>query len=151
MIAYRFSNSLYKDDISGTGARLFGGRWNYKGTPALYASSTISLALLEILVNAKSLENLKSLALLTLEIPEKLEPSVHKLSNLKKDWVHDGEYCKYIGTHFLLEKKFLFLQCPSAVVEQEMNYIINPLYSEFGKISIVSADDYKFDERLFKK
>lgn len=151
MMVYRFSNTQYKDDISGTGSRLFGGRWNYKGTPALYASGSISLALLEILVNAKSLETVKSLALLTLKIPEELHSSVHVLSNLKKEWMLDYEYCKYIGTHFLAEKKFLFLQCPSAVIGQEWNFVINPLHAEFNNLSIVSADDYLFDERLFKK
>ncbi|MHB8148190.1 MAG: RES domain-containing protein, partial [Vulcanimicrobiaceae bacterium] len=33
--------------LSGEGARLYGGRWNTPGVAALYASSSLALALLE--------------------------------------------------------------------------------------------------------
>ena len=51
MIVYRISNAAYNNDISGTGAKLMGSRWNSKGVPALYTSEFISLAVLEMLVN----------------------------------------------------------------------------------------------------
>jgi len=38
------------DDVSGKGAEKTGGRWNRKGAPILYCSSTIALACLETLV-----------------------------------------------------------------------------------------------------
>ena len=53
MIVYRITNSLYSNDITGTGAKLMGGRWNSKGVPLLYVSEHISLAVLEMLVNTK--------------------------------------------------------------------------------------------------
>ncbi|HVS77374.1 MAG TPA: RES family NAD+ phosphorylase, partial [Steroidobacteraceae bacterium] len=39
------------DDLLGKGAERTGGRWNRKGTPMLYCSSTIALACLETLVH----------------------------------------------------------------------------------------------------
>jgi hypothetical protein len=39
------------DDLSGGGAQAVGGRWNRKGTAAVYASSTIALATLETRVH----------------------------------------------------------------------------------------------------
>ena len=42
MIIYRFSDSDYKNDLSGEGARLYGGRWNSVGSPMLYATEHIS-------------------------------------------------------------------------------------------------------------
>lgn len=150
MIVYRFSNKTYASDLSGTGAKMFGGRWNHKGLAGLYTSSAISLALLEVLVNALALEQLTSLALLKLEIPATLESSVRELTNLKKDWDYDLEYTRFIGSEFLQNRSFLMLKCPSAVVQEESNYLLNPLHEEYGKLKIVSVAEYIFDKRLFK-
>ena len=51
MIVYRISNTRYSDDISGTGAKLHGARWNSVAVPMLYTAEHISLAVLEMLVN----------------------------------------------------------------------------------------------------
>ncbi|MGD0771893.1 MAG: RES domain-containing protein [Candidatus Solibacter sp.] len=42
--------------MSGEGARLYGGRYNPKGIPAVYTAQSISLALLEILVHLEKSE-----------------------------------------------------------------------------------------------
>ena len=41
--------------FDGEGARLYGGRWNHRGTRLVYASSTLSLAALECLVHAEAM------------------------------------------------------------------------------------------------
>ena len=51
MIVYRIARKEFISDLSGKGAELFGGRWNEKGIPAFYTSSSLSLAALEILVH----------------------------------------------------------------------------------------------------
>lgn len=40
---------------SGTGAALYGGRWNRVGTPVIYAAQSTSLAALEVLVHFSAL------------------------------------------------------------------------------------------------
>jgi len=150
MVVYRFSNRNYGSDISGTGAKLYGGRWNHKGLAGLYTSSTISLALLEVLVNALSIETLDSLSLLKLQVPAKLESSVRELSNLKEDWDYDIEYTRFIGSEFLQNRTYLMLRCPSAVIQEETNYLLNPLHEDYEKLEILSAIEYTFDHRLYK-
>jgi RES domain-containing protein len=150
MIVYRFTHSRYKEDISGTGAKLFGGRWNEPGIAALYSSSSISLSLLEVLVNAHTLEELKALALMKLEIPKSVDLSIQKLPTLKKTWYKDFEYTRWIGSEFLKAGDHLLLECPSAVINEEMNYLINPGHKEFKKLKLISSDNFKFDDRLFK-
>lgn len=150
MIVYRFCNQQYSDDLSGTGARLFGGRWNNKGNSALYTSSSISLGLLEVLVNAYDLSALQSLSLMRIEIPGDLEDSIYKATKLKKDWDDDFDYTKWIGSEFLQKKEQLFLQCPSAVIPDELNYMLNPEHKDFKNVKLLQSDDFEFDRRLYK-
>jgi RES domain-containing protein len=150
MIVYRFSHPKYSDDISGTGAKLKGGRWNIIGLPLLYTSESISLGLLEVLANANTLEELKLLRLIEIEIPSNLPSHEVHLSQLKNKWWADFEYSQWIGSGILKENKALTIKCPSAIVDKESNYLINPLHISFKKININLIKDFRFDERLFK-
>lgn len=150
MTVYRFCSHKYRDDLSGNGARLYGGRWNNKGFAALYTSSNISLSLLEILVNALDISALQSLSLMRIEIPEQLEQSVYKIEKLKNGWHLDFDYTKWIGSEFLQKREHLYLQCPSAVVFEEQNFMLNPLHKDFNKIKLLPSNDFVFDKRLFK-
>jgi RES domain-containing protein len=55
VICYRVARRRYAD-LSGEGARLYGGRFNPPGIPAVYASQSIALAVLEILVHVDKSE-----------------------------------------------------------------------------------------------
>ena len=150
MIVYRFSHPKYAHDISGIGAKLKGGRWNSIGLPLLYTSESISLGLLEVLANANTLEELQSLQLVEIEIPSNASVHQLQLSQLKKEWWKDFEYSKWIGSEIIKENKVLVIKCPSAIIEIESNYLINPLHTSFKKVGINVIKDFRFDERLFK-
>ena len=151
MIVYRFCQHQYSNDISGYGASLFGGRWNIKGLPALYTSATISLSLIEILVNALDISSLQQLALMRLEIPKPNGNLVYKVNKLKANWHLDFDYTRWIGSEFLQKRDHLLLECPSAVIFQEKNYMLNPLHKDFRNIEILTAEKFVFDKRLFKQ
>ena len=55
MTCYRVVRRKYAD-LTGEGARLYGGRYNPPGIPAIYSSENIALALLEILVHVDKAE-----------------------------------------------------------------------------------------------
>ena len=149
MIVYRFSHPKYADDISGTGAKLVGGRWNLPGIALVYTSATISLALLEVLVNATTLEQLQVIQLMEIELPE---TAVHEVNNakLKKNWWNDFEYTQWMGTEILQSHAPLIIKCPSAVVDKEHNILLNPNHAQFNKVKIKASNSFRFDERLFK-
>ena len=150
MTVYRFSSEKYKVDISGQGARLYGGRWNNKGLPALYTSASISLSLLEVLAHAVQYADLKKSFLMTLSIPE--DASIYKIpiTKLNDRWQTDAGYTRFMGDAFLRDNKYLLLQVPSAVIKTEFNYIINPLHKDFKKVKLVSSRRFEMDDRLFK-
>jgi RES domain-containing protein len=151
MILYRFAHRKFAKELSGTGARLKGGRWNPAGIPVLYTSESISLALLEVLANAYTLAELQLLQLVEIEIPANIECQDIKLQNLKKNWHHDIDYTQWMGQEILQTKKTLLFQCPSVIVHKEHNYMINPLHADFKKVRLHQTADFYFDDRLFKQ
>ena len=151
MIVYRFAHRKFANDLSGTGARLKGGRWNPAGIPVIYTSESISLALLEVLANALTLDELQMIQLMEIELPSTLEYQDIKVQSLKKDWYHDFDYTQWMGQEILQTKKTLSFRCPSAIVHREHNYLINPLHPDFKKAKLIGHSDFRFDERLFKQ
>ncbi|MFZ4769921.1 MAG: RES family NAD+ phosphorylase [Ferruginibacter sp.] len=149
MIVYRITNSLYSNDITGTGAKLMGGRWNSKGVPLLYVSEHISLAVLEMLVNTKFKDFIIPLDLISIQIPEKVTQGEISLKKLKKDWITDYGYTRFMGDEFIKNKQSLLLKIPSVVITEEFNYLVNPLHPDFKKIKIIETRSFKTDERLF--
>ncbi|MEO8822434.1 MAG: RES family NAD+ phosphorylase [Ginsengibacter sp.] len=147
MIVYRLTTGKFKSDISGTGAKIYGGRWNPVGLSALYTAQFISLAILEILVRASRYSSPDSYTLSSFEIPEKTIYEV-EFKKLKKDWKSDLEYSQEIGKDFIMEKQFLCLKVPSAIVTQENNFLINPLHPDFVKIKILGSELLELDRRL---
>jgi RES domain-containing protein len=149
MTVYRFSHPKYADDISGVGAKLKGGRWNLPGTALLYTSATISLCLLETLANARTLEQLHVVQLMEIELPDS---EIHEInsSKLKKEWWNDFEYTQWMGTEIIRTNAPLIVKCPSAIVEQENNFLINTSHKQFSKIKLKARNNFRFDERLFK-
>ncbi len=149
MITYRISNSRYSKDISGTGAKINGSRWNSKGVAMLYTSGHISLAVLEMLVNTQFKDYSIQLDLLYIQLPAETVISEIKLSKLKEDWKEDTSYTKFIGDEFNKQNHSLLLKVPSAVINEEYNFLLNPLHPDFKKLKIIKTKSFWPDNRLF--
>lgn len=149
MIVYRICKAAYKDDLSGTGAKLFGSRWNQAGYPMLYTAEHISLAALEMLVHLNLDEVPVSFCLLLIKIPDNASVTELKNEKLKKAWEDDDNYTSWIGTTFIQEQSSLCMKVPSAVIGEEHNYLLNPLHADFKKVHIQETRPFNFDKRLF--
>src|SRR4029079_2049972 len=123
MIIYRLSTGKYAKDISGSGAKLNGGRWNPVGIDALYTSEYISLCILEILVRANKYTSPDNYTLISIEAPQSSIYEI-QLQKLKPNWQHDVEYTQWIGSEFFKNNPSLILKVPSAIVPQEHNFLI---------------------------
>lgn len=152
MIVYRLATKKYADDLSGTGAEITGGRWNFKGTRILYTSDSRALCMAEIAVHTPYGVLPKDYYLIAIEIPENSEiVSVH-IKSLPNNW-RTFPYSKEtqrLGSEFIKNQKHLYIKAPSAVVQGDYNILINPLHPSFETVKIISKEKFNFDERLFR-
>ena len=149
MIVYRLAIEQYIDDLSGTGAKLYGGRWNSVGFPVLYATENISLALLEILGRADKTLVPPDYMLLKLEIPDSIKLANIYKNKLKKNWKDDLEYTQFIGTSFVKDGTELAMKVPSAIVDEESNFVINTRHPDFKKLKVKGISKFQLDKRFF--
>ena len=148
MILYRLTRKPYVNDLSGAGAKAFGGRWNSIGMPMLYLTSSRSLAVLEVLVHLQPTFIPDDYYMITIEAPDDFE--VVDIKQLPKNWkdAPDEHNLKPIGDRFLAEKKHLLLQVPSSIVSEEFNYLANPFHEKASKLNVLKIDPFGFDSRL---
>lgn len=149
---WRVSNKRYADSaFTGEGARLWGGRFNSPGTPAVYASGSLSLALLEILVQTSDRSYLDKMILFRVDIPQQLihTPSRNELPN---QWnrIPAGKISQVFGDSWIVSRTSPVLRVPSVVVPQEFNYVINPQHDLFDKINISEPRSLPLDSRFYK-
>jgi RES domain-containing protein len=73
--------------LAGEGARIYGGRWNHKGTPLIYTASAVSLAVVEALVHSDILP--KDMVLIAYDVPNAPKARAWPTASLPADWADD--------------------------------------------------------------
>lgn len=152
MMVFRLSRRSWHRDMSGTGARLSGGRWNSKGVAMLYTSESRALCVTEISVRIPLGVLPKDYMMVTLEVPD-TNIQVVKPGDLRPGWdefPHQAS-TQTIGDAFIRHYEALILKVPSVVVSGDSNYLINPAHHDMQFVRIVDAAPFEFDSRLFKR
>lgn len=72
MRVYRLARQKYVDDLSGTGAALFGYRWNSKGVKMVYTAQSRALAMAEVAVHLSLISLPEDYMMITLELPDRI-------------------------------------------------------------------------------
>jgi RES domain-containing protein len=151
MEVYRITQQEFTEDLTGNGARLFGGRWNSEGFFALYVSSSRSLALLETLAHtpAKMLD-VRVYHLIALSVPENMLTQKVSVKNLLPGWdaPDTRPFTKKIGDTFLSNKRNLMLEVPSVIMPEEINFVINPLHQDMKQVKVINKRRIYFDNRI---
>jgi len=154
MLVYRLTKGKYKNDLSGTGASVLGARWNSLGVKILYTSSSIALAMAEVLVHLSISEfPNEPYYILTIQLPSNFTMKSVLPNTLNSNWnnlIDEMEETKTIGDNFIFESKHCVLKVPSAVVAGDYNYLINPANKCFSKIKVINEMPFPFDNRLFE-
>lgn len=137
MIIYRIARTEFCD-VSGEGAKLYGGRWNFAGYPVLYGSATIASVLLERLTVDPELfasERYILYRIMEFNCPGRL---IKKISDneLPADWdaIPFKKASQQFGTE-LIQSGIVCFAVPPVVDKTSFNYIINPLVKNFSKVT----------------
>ena len=155
VLLYRISKTKYANDLSGEGAKLFGGRWNPKGTPVIYTSDSTALATLETLVHFSWDLVPQDRSILTLSLPDDLPRLELSSEDLPEKWWVNPAPSKLarIGQEWIEKNSDVALVIPSSVTPQAegRNYILNPKHSDFYQIKVVGVIEYRYDSRFFSQ
>jgi RES domain-containing protein len=153
MLLYRISKAEHVRDLTGAGARLYGGRWNHRGVPLIYASESRSLATVEYLVHMSLPEAPGDLCIATLDVPHDVVPEEMDPSSLPRDWRENPAPVELadVGTEWARSKRSLLLRVPSAVVEHEHNVLLNPAHDDMSRVRLTKIEPCTLDERLIRE
>ena len=140
------------DDLSGKGAEETGGRWNRKGVPLIYASTSIALACLETLVHLDGGRSLPlNRYLIQIDVPE-VSWSARTRFNAAAHVGWDAEPAGLVsldwGTQWAQSSAALVAEVPSIAVPEESNLLLNPRHTDAVQLVARKIRRWTYDARL---
>ena len=151
MFVYRISQSRYANSLTPPG---IAARWNLAGQRIVYTAGSLALSCLEMLAH-KSGASLASgdFSLSIINIDDSLivhEITAEELQRLHHQWHQIANYpvTQEIGDKWLRDGQSAILKVPSAIIDLEYNYLINPDHPDFSKVEIAKVSKFTFDPRL---
>lgn len=147
MIVYRISLAIYSDNLvpSGNAAR-----WNSKDVKIIYTAESRALACLENIVHRSAIRLQKQFRLLIINVPDNVSIDEIKEGDLMNSWqkFYNMAYTQSFGNTWILAKSTAVLKVPSALVNDEFNYLLNPAHKDFSRITIKKKESFDFDDRF---
>jgi RES domain-containing protein len=128
-------------DLSGEGARLYGGRWNSPGRPMVYAAESAALAVLEMRVH--------------LDLDWRVLPDDYILMAIEtgdlvaETLAETPADPRAAGDAWLASGRSALLRAPSFVVPESANVLINPAHRDAARLAVASIRPFAFDARLW--
>lgn len=116
----------------------------------VYTSSTLALAALETLVRFETPEEPEDLVAVPADISEGAAILRIRAEDLPADWTRlpPPDHLAELGTRWARAGETPVLAIPSAVIPQELNYLLNPLHPHFKRIRVGRPEPFRFDPRL---
>ncbi len=150
-LAWRITKRAHANAaFSGEGARIAGGRWNLPGEPVVYTSSTLALAAMETFIHLGEEGLGIAFVYFRIEIPDSVR--IARCDRAPRGWRTEppGTASMRYGSTWLREGRAGVLDVPSAIVQVERNFLLNPLHPDFAKLIISRSKPFAFDPRMWK-
>lgn len=116
----------------------------------VYTASSISLALLEIIIHLNKEDKLAYYTLLELDVPDELVLALQP-DDLPADWQDypPPDSTQQLGNNWVDSNESLGLLVPSTIVPQEQNMLLNVHHPSFARVTAGATKvDFDFDHRL---
>jgi RES domain-containing protein len=141
--------------FSGEGARRFGGRWNSRGVPMVYASTSLALAAIELFVHLEPGQAPTDLVYLSAILPDGEPARTLERAELPPEWWTDNiasgpGSTRDLGDTWMRDRSSLALMVPSVPIRVEWNVLINPHHPRVAELQIGSPKPFVFDARMFQ-
>jgi formylglycine-generating enzyme required for sulfatase activity len=147
------------NDLSGSGAARYPGRWNSLDRPIVYSSSSIALACLETVVHLAGDDPLpfpRQLVRITIPSHHWEQRKMFATQELSgwdsaptpehaEDWL---AATRAWGDAWLLGLESLLAEVPSVIVPEETNLLLNPLHPAHGELVAEIVRPWVYDARL---
>lgn len=135
--------------MTGEGARMFGGRWNPPGMPAVYLAESRALAALEILVHAPREAIRLDWRVIEVEVPDDWIEVV-KPDALPPDWraLPSSPGARNFGGAWLGLFGRPALKLPSVIIPEEHTLLLNPLHKDAVRLNVSKPREFRFDQRF---
>ena len=142
--------TYFADDLSGEGARRVAGRWNREGSPMVYASSSIALAVLETLVHFSARDLPLNRYLVRISVDATVFAAAETLNRPPVGWDAEPPSATSMdcGERWLSKGDSLLLRVPSVIVPEEFNVLINPRHVDAKRIKAEKVRRCLYDGRL---
>jgi RES domain-containing protein len=147
MLVYRIALAKYSNKLMASGRAA---RWNPNDTEMIYTASSRSLACLENVVHRNQVGLNLLFNVMTIEVPDNIGITTIKLTDLPADWQDFNQMAltQKMGEQWLRDNKTAVLAVPSSIIEEEINYLINPRHQDFEAISLLKSGPFIFDKRI---
>jgi RES domain-containing protein len=137
-------------DLSGTGAKYTGGRWNPAGMAVTYTSENIALAVHETIVHLRSGGLPLNRFLVRVDVPDEVWAARRVLTPpVGWDAVPAGMTSIQAGEAWLQSMASALLVVPSVIVPEETNVLINPQHPDSLRVSATPLRKWFYDSRYF--
>jgi RES domain-containing protein len=139
------------EDLAGIGAARSGGRWNRKGTPLVYASTSCALACLETLAHLGSGDLPLNRYLVAISLGDAdwaARTIFDRASHVGWDAEPPGSVSLDWGTRWVVGSSSLLAEVPSVIVPEESNLLINSRHPNAASVGARKVRKWTYDARL---
>lgn len=139
-----------RNPLDGRGGLFASGRWHTPRRLVCYASDSLALASLEILVHCEPELLPRDLVAIEINVPDGVTVDELGVDGLPRSWRRypAPPSLQRLGNVWLDRGAGCVLRVPSALVPTESNFLINPVHPDVRKLRVLRKAPFQFDPRL---
>jgi RES domain-containing protein len=153
MILWRLSGEQHAHTFDGGYGLLYDGRWNSAGHAVTYCATSPSLCVLEKLVHVEDPGLLPALVMVRYDVPDRVGIETITVTELPEAWELQENQTQQRGDRWHVALGAPLLRVPSIIVplngSPDMNVLVNHRHPATAGITVIDAESFVLDTRLF--